>query len=101
MQAKLDALEEKLHNPRAKISYDILAQKGGRMLYSQLVWLYDQLKDSDGRPGQGMREVYAEQRKLLETYEGQWRELLAGDLVRFSEQIRNMGGGIVLRRLRR
>ncbi len=27
--AKLDALEEKLHNPKAKVAYDILAAKGG------------------------------------------------------------------------
>ena len=94
--ARLDALEEKLHNPRARISYDILAQKGGAKLYSQLVWLYDQLKDSDGPPSQGMREVYAEQKKLLVTYQAQWRELLAGDLTKLSEQVRSMGGGIVL-----
>ena len=30
------ALEEKLHNPKAKVTYDILAQKGGAKLYSQL-----------------------------------------------------------------
>jgi photosystem II stability/assembly factor-like uncharacterized protein len=29
---KLDALEEKLHNPKAKVAYDILAQKGGAQL---------------------------------------------------------------------
>src|SRR5207248_78023 len=32
---KLDALEEKLHNPKAKVAYDILALKGGAKLYSQ------------------------------------------------------------------
>src|SRR5262249_27845070 len=41
--AKLDALEEKLHNPKARIVYDILAQKGGAKLYSQLAWLLELL----------------------------------------------------------
>src|SRR5262249_51751410 len=33
---KLDGLEGKLHNPKAKIPYDLLGQRGGAQLYSQL-----------------------------------------------------------------
>ncbi len=53
---KLDALEEKLHNPKAKVAYDILAQKGGAQLYSQLVYLWDELNGSDGPVPQGTHE---------------------------------------------
>jgi photosystem II stability/assembly factor-like uncharacterized protein len=87
---KLDELEEKLHNPRAKVSYDILAQKGGAQLYSQLVFLYDQLKDSDGPPTQGIREVYQEQRLLLDKYELEWQVLLAGELARLNAQAKKV-----------
>lgn len=34
------ALEAKLHNPGAEVVYDILAQRGGAQLHSQLVFLY-------------------------------------------------------------
>ncbi len=82
---KLDELEERLHNPKAKVPYDILAQKGGAKLYSQLVFLYDTLKDADGPPTQGIREVYEEQALLLKKYELEWQVLLAGDLAKLNE----------------
>jgi hypothetical protein len=87
---KLDALEEKLHNPKAKVSYDILAQKGGAKLYSQLAWLLEVLKESDGAPTQGVREVYAEQAKLLEQYEKEWNDLTAGDMAKLNEQAKKL-----------
>ena len=55
--AKLDALEGKLHNPKAQVTYDILAMKGGAQLYSNLGWLYGAVIDGDGPPTQGMREA--------------------------------------------
>jgi hypothetical protein len=87
---KLDALEEKLHNPKAKVAYDILAQKGGAQLYSQLVWLWDLLNGSDGPPNQGMREVYEEQRLLLVKYELEWKLLLADDLAKLNEAAKKL-----------
>ena len=57
MIAKLDALEARLHNPRAKVTYDILAMKGGAQLYSNLGWLYGSVLEGDGPPTQGMREA--------------------------------------------
>jgi photosystem II stability/assembly factor-like uncharacterized protein len=77
---KLEELEEKLHNPKAKVSYDILAQKGGAKLYSQLAWLLEQLKDADGPPTQGMREVYAEQHELLHKYRREWEALVKKEI---------------------
>jgi hypothetical protein len=82
---RLDELEEKLHNPRAKVSYDILAQKGGAKLYSQLAWLFEMLKDGDGAPTQGVREVYAEQRDLLRQSVSDWQRLREGELARLNE----------------
>lgn len=85
---KLEELEEKLHNPRAKVAYDILAQKGGARLYSQLGFLFEQIKDSDGPPGQGIRNVYKDQHALLEQLEREWLGLLNGEAARLNEQAR-------------
>ena len=54
---KLDALEGKMHNPKAQVTYDILAMKGGAQLYSNLGWLYGSVLSGDGPPTQGMREA--------------------------------------------
>src|SRR5207247_1219086 len=43
----LDGLEAELHNPKAKVVYDILAMKGGAKLLSQLAPLYQWVKDAD------------------------------------------------------
>jgi photosystem II stability/assembly factor-like uncharacterized protein len=87
---KLDALEEKFHNPRAKVSYDILAQKGGAQLYSQLGYLYELILSGDGPPPQGWRDVYEEQTLLLKKYELEWKLLLADDLAKLNEQAKKL-----------
>jgi photosystem II stability/assembly factor-like uncharacterized protein len=87
---RLDELENKFHNPKAKVSYDILAQKGGAKLYSELAWLFQLIKASDGAPTQGLREVYAEQRRLLDQYEAQWKALQAGELARLNDLARKL-----------
>lgn len=87
---KLDTLEEQLHNPKAQVTYDILAKKGGAKLYSQLAPLYDWVKDSDGIVTQGMREVYAENAKELARLDGIWRKLLAGEIGQLNDQAREL-----------
>jgi photosystem II stability/assembly factor-like uncharacterized protein len=82
---KLDALEEKLHNPKAQVSYDILAQRGGAKLYSQYGFLFESVKDSDGPPTQGEREVYAEHAQTLQSCGAELNALLSGDLARLNE----------------
>jgi photosystem II stability/assembly factor-like uncharacterized protein len=77
---KLDVLEEKLHNPKAEVPYDILARKGGAQLYSQLAWLFELLKEADGYPTQGVTKLYGEQKKLLDDYAGRWNKLVEDDL---------------------
>jgi photosystem II stability/assembly factor-like uncharacterized protein len=69
----LDKLEGRLHNPKAKIAYDILAQKGGAKLYSRLILLYNFALDGETGPTQGELEVYLaikeELRACLEDFE--------------------------------
>ena len=72
--AQLGEIEEKLHNPHAEVSYDILAGRfGGAQLYSRLSWLFEGTREHQLAPTQGMREVgaeiaaeLAEQREKLE-----------------------------------
>jgi hypothetical protein len=89
LMAKADKLEEKLHNPNAQVVYDILAQKGGAKLYSQLGALYEWITDSDGPITQGMREVYAERSQELERLGGEF-DILVSELVRLNELARNL-----------
>jgi hypothetical protein len=94
--AKLDALEDQLHNPKAEVAYDILAKKGGAKLYSQLAPLYDTVKDSDGPLTQGMREVYAENAKELSRLDAVWRQLLANEIAQLNDQARKIGQQAIL-----
>ena len=54
---KLATLEEKLHNPKAKVVYDVFATKPGAMLYSQLTWLLGNVIDGDGEPTKAQLEL--------------------------------------------
>jgi hypothetical protein len=87
---KLDAMESKLHNPKAKTVYDILGQKGGAKLYSQLTGLYAFALDSDGAPTQGMKEVYAELQRELKALTDEWQALLKGDVAAFNAQAKKL-----------
>jgi len=82
---KLDTLEAKLHNPKAEVAYDILAQKGGAQLYSKLISLYEWLHDSDGPVTQGMREVYSEEAENLKKGQADWKTLRIEDLAKLNE----------------
>jgi photosystem II stability/assembly factor-like uncharacterized protein len=90
LHGRLDLLEEKLHNPKAEVTYDILAMKGGAKLYSQLAALYEMVKDGDGPVTQGMREVYEDQRRELVQLTKDWREVTA-DVQRFNEAAKSAG----------
>jgi photosystem II stability/assembly factor-like uncharacterized protein len=87
---RLEALEEKLHNPKAKVVYDILAFKGGAQLYSQLVYLYEMIREADGKPAQGWREVYQEQKLILTKLELEWQLLVVDELTRLNEQAKKL-----------
>jgi photosystem II stability/assembly factor-like uncharacterized protein len=96
LMEKLNALEAKLHNPKAEVSYDILAQKGGAQLYSKLGPLYDWTHDSDGPPTQGMRDIFAEETEELKRDEAKLNELFAGDLVKLNEAAKKLELPVVL-----
>jgi photosystem II stability/assembly factor-like uncharacterized protein len=85
---KLDGIEGKLHNPKAKVVYDILAQKGGAKLYSQLANTLENLRDADGAPTQGVREVYADFARELRQLDGEVRKLFGGELVELNDAAR-------------
>jgi photosystem II stability/assembly factor-like uncharacterized protein len=88
--AKLDALEEKFHNPKAQVAYDILAMKGGAKLYSQLLFLYNLLLDSDGAPTQGVREVLAEQAAELNKLEKDFEAIVNGDVAQLNQEAKSL-----------
>jgi photosystem II stability/assembly factor-like uncharacterized protein len=91
LSTRLDSLEAKLHNPRAEVAYDVLAQRGGAKLYSRLAPLYTWATEADGAPTQGMREVFADQVKELDALEGEFRGLLSNDLAALNKQARDLG----------
>ena len=93
---KIDALDGKFENPKAKVDYDILEQKGGAQLYSQLALLFDVIKAADGAPPQGLRDEYAEQKKRLEQYEEEWKSLTGRDLDKLNEEAKKAGYPIVI-----
>jgi hypothetical protein len=82
---KLDALEAKLHNPKAEIVYDVLAQRGGAQLYSRLSPLLDWVESGDGRPTQGQRAVFAGQQRELAARQADLERLLTTDLAPLNE----------------
>jgi hypothetical protein len=85
-----------LHNPRAEVTYDILAQRGGAKLYSRLSPVYTWTFEADGAPTQGMREVYADQVKELDALDAEFRGLVANDLAALNRQARDLGLGDVM-----
>jgi hypothetical protein len=87
--ATIDALEESLHNPKATVTADIVAMKGGAKLYSQLAPLYYALMDSDAPLTQGLRETHAEHAKELRRLADRWRAVVGGDLHRLNDLARD------------
>jgi photosystem II stability/assembly factor-like uncharacterized protein len=87
---KLDDLEGKLHNPQAKIMYDLLGQRGGTQVYSQLNSVLLALMGSDNEPTQGQRYVFATQKKLLAKLEEELKGLIAGDLAKFNDMVKKL-----------
>jgi photosystem II stability/assembly factor-like uncharacterized protein len=81
---RLTAIEEEIHNPRAEVEYDILAQKGGAKLYSRISWLFGGVRPSDAPPTQGAREVAAELDATLAELRTALDNLIAGDVARLN-----------------
>jgi photosystem II stability/assembly factor-like uncharacterized protein len=88
---KLTALEEKLHNPKAKIVYDIFAYRGGAMLYSQLTFLLYNLIDADGSPTKAQQDLFAELDKRLAGYVADFEKLAKEDVGKLNEAAKKFG----------
>jgi hypothetical protein len=86
----LDKLEERLHNPKAKIAYDVLAQKGGAKLYSRLVFLYESALDGEGGPTQGEMEVYIQLKEELKKCLQDWEAFKTKDLTELNQQAKQL-----------
>ncbi|HLW64386.1 MAG TPA: hypothetical protein VKS79_03635 [Gemmataceae bacterium] len=91
LSKKLDDLEGALHNPKAKVTYDILAQKGGAKLYSQFALLFEMTKEGDGLPTQGMKELNAELSADLDKRDKQWTTLLNSDATQYNALAQKLG----------
>jgi hypothetical protein len=87
--AKIDALEARLHNPKAEVFYDILAQKGGAQLYSKLITLFAFVTDSDGPLTQGIHDVYQEEKSELDQDVAGFRGLL-DELAKLNEETKKL-----------
>jgi photosystem II stability/assembly factor-like uncharacterized protein len=88
---KLATLEEKLHNPKAKIVYDVFAAKPGAMLYSQLTWLLGNAIDGDGQPTKAQTEVESELAKTLAGYVGEFDTLTGEEMKKVNEAAKKAG----------
>jgi photosystem II stability/assembly factor-like uncharacterized protein len=89
LSARLDSLADVMYSPDAEVTYDVLA-KGSR-LYSRLTPLYNWASEGDGAPTQGMKEVWAEQKKELEGYLARYQQLLDVDLARVNALAQRLG----------
>jgi len=90
------ALEAKLHNPDAEITYDILAQKGGARVYSRLSPLLNWASDGSGAPTQGMRDVYAGQKQEVDSVAAETESFLAGEIAALNGMAERLGLGFVV-----
>jgi photosystem II stability/assembly factor-like uncharacterized protein len=90
--AKLDTLENKLHNPTARVTYDILAGKNntGSKLYSILAGVYDFVKSTDTPVAYGMKEVFAEEIKNHERFAAEWQSLMTSDIAAWNTAARSV-----------
>ena len=84
-----DALDLKLHNPKAEVVYDVLAgRQGGAKLYSQIAPLYSDIQTSDYGPTQGQREELDADLAEMAKLEGEIAALRKGELATLEEQLR-------------
>jgi photosystem II stability/assembly factor-like uncharacterized protein len=89
--AKLADLEARIHNPKAEIAYDVLAQKGGAKLYSRMAPFLGWVIGGNGAPTQGDKDVFAEQTKELAGYEAELDGLLNTDLKVLNDSAGKLG----------
>ena len=88
---KLDEIEEKLHNPKAKISYDIFAAKGGAMLYSQYAWLLRTSPTPTAPPTKAQMELADDLGKQLAELVTQFEGVAKDDVGKLNDAAKKLG----------
>ena len=84
---RCDELELRMHNPKAEVSYDVLAgREGGAKLYSQIAPLFSDIQASDYAPTQGQSGQMDENLADLKQIEDQLGALRGEDLARLEAQ---------------
>ena len=97
LAARLAALESKLHNPEAEISYDVLAgRSGGAKVLSRLAPLYSWADYGDGAPTEGMRQVHAVLEDELDVLASEWKQVVETDLPALDAKAREASVGFVV-----
>jgi hypothetical protein len=94
---KIDALEDRLHNPKAEVTYDILAARGGARLYSRLSPLQMWTVMGDGAPTEGMRQVLAQHEQELAPLEGEAQALLTKEVADLNARAKALNVEYVVR----
>ncbi len=89
---RCDEIERQMHNPEAKVVYDVLAgREGGAKLYSQLSSLYTDIQASDFAPTQGQNGQLDENLASLSAIESELAAMKGGDLARLESQATALG----------
>jgi hypothetical protein len=90
--ARVDAIEGTLHNPEAKVNYDILAGRGGgAKLLSQWALLYGWTRDSDHAPTESMKTRADELLTQLAERETALQSLREHELAKVEAEITSLG----------
>jgi photosystem II stability/assembly factor-like uncharacterized protein len=87
---RVNGLEASLHNPKAQVAYDILAQKGGAKLYSQFSTLLEAVRSADGPVTQGVSDMLADLERELSVYVGQMENLKSDELAKYNDAARKI-----------
>jgi hypothetical protein len=85
------SLEERLHNPTAEVTYDILAMRGGTKLYSRLSPLQMWAVEAEGPPTAGMLQVMKEQEAELAELERATQSWVTTDVAALNQQAEKLG----------
>jgi photosystem II stability/assembly factor-like uncharacterized protein len=89
---RCDEIEHQMHNPEAKVVYDVLAgREGGAKLYSQLSNLYSDIQASDFAPTQGQAGQLDENLAALSAIEAELATMQGSDLARLEAQATALG----------
>ncbi|MEO5894254.1 MAG: hypothetical protein ABIS06_00955, partial [Vicinamibacterales bacterium] len=93
----IDALEDRMHNPKAEVTYDILAERGGARLYSRLSPLQMWSLEGDGLPTRGMQQVLTDQEKELAQFERETDAFIEKDVFNINALAAKLRLGFVIR----